>query len=315
MADRILGVLAAVPFLLGTVSSSGTHGTTAFTFADPEIVESSGLVVQDGLFLTTNDSGDSGRVFAVDPATGRTVGVTHWSQDPVDVEALAPAGPGHVWVGDIGDNGEVRDSVRITRVPVGAGEATVDEPAYELVYPDRAHNAETLLSDPRTGRLYVATKDVFGGHLYAVPKHLSATSPNRLRPVGDVLPIATDGAFFADGRHLVLRDYSMAVVYAFPSMEKVGEFRLPVQDQGEGIAVDARDTLFVSSEGQHEPVLRVALPAEVHDAMVEHHRPVVGDRDRSIGIQVDDRPVWPWLLTGGIGVVALVVLLRSLRPR
>ncbi|GAB3761295.1 sugar lactone lactonase YvrE [Nocardioides ginsengisegetis] len=321
MADRILGVLAAVPFLLGTVSSSGTQGTTAFTFADPEIIESSALVVQDGLFLTTNDSGDSGRVFAVDPATGRTVGVTHWSEDPVDVEALAPAGPGHVWVGDIGDNGEGRDSVRITRVPVGAADATVHEPAYELVYPDRAHNAETLLSDPRTGRVYVATKDVFGGRLYAVPRHLSATSPNRLRAVGDVLPIATDGAFFPDGRHLVLRDYSMAVVYAFPSMEKVGEFRLPVQDQGEGIAVDARGTLFVSSEGQHEPVLRVSLPAEVRDALTPPSAatpppsPSPGVPDRSIGIQVDDRPVWPWLLTGGIGVAALVVLLRSLRPR
>ena len=46
----------------------------AFTFRDPAIVESSGLVVADGLVVTTNDSGDTGRVFAVDPATGETVG-------------------------------------------------------------------------------------------------------------------------------------------------------------------------------------------------------------------------------------------------
>ena len=69
--------------------------------------------------VTTNDSGDSGRVFAVDPATGDTVGTTSWSPAPEDVEALAPAGPGHVWVGDIGDNRRARDSVQVLRVPVG----------------------------------------------------------------------------------------------------------------------------------------------------------------------------------------------------
>ena len=91
-------------------------------FEDPAIVESSGLVVVDGLFVTTNDSGDSGRVFTVDPATGETVGVTHWSDDPVDVEALAPAGGGEVWVGDIGDNRAERASISVVRVPVGRGE-------------------------------------------------------------------------------------------------------------------------------------------------------------------------------------------------
>ena len=61
-----------------------------FAFADPAIVESSGLVAQDGLVYTTNDSGDTGRVFAVDPASGETVGVTRWAAEPTDVEALAP---------------------------------------------------------------------------------------------------------------------------------------------------------------------------------------------------------------------------------
>ena len=55
-----------------------------------------------------------------------------------------------------------------------------------------------------------------------------------------MLPIATDGAFFPDGRHLVVRDYGRAVVYAFPVLEAVAEVDLPEQQQGEGIAVDAR---------------------------------------------------------------------------
>ena len=47
-----------------------------FRFADPAIVESSGLTVADGLVSTVNDSGDSARVFTVDADSGRTVGVT-----------------------------------------------------------------------------------------------------------------------------------------------------------------------------------------------------------------------------------------------
>ena len=53
-----------------------------FSFADPEIVESSGLVATEGLVVTVNDSGDAARAFIVDPGSGETVGVTEggrWS--------------------------------------------------------------------------------------------------------------------------------------------------------------------------------------------------------------------------------------------
>ena len=235
MREKVAACALVVPFALGWLAAPSHPGDPVFRFQDNDIVESSGLVVEGGLFLTTNDSGDSGRVFAVDPDSGETVGVTRWSEDPTDVEALAPAGDRSVWVGDIGDNEAQRDSIEVTRVPVGAAEVTVDEPTYDLVYPEGAVNAESLLAQPRTGRLYVATKDVFGGALYAAPTRLDPDRANRLRRVGAVLPIATDGAFFPDGRHLILRDYSQAVVYTFPDLERVGSFRLPDQEQGEGI--------------------------------------------------------------------------------
>ena len=92
-----------------------------------------------------------------------------------------------------------------------------------------AHDAETLLSDPGTGRLYVATKGFVGGMLYAAPKKLRPDAPNRLRPIADVGAIVTDGSFFPDGRHLILRDYDSATVYEFPSMRQLGTFDLPDQ--------------------------------------------------------------------------------------
>ena len=326
MRDRVLAGILVVPFVMGAAAAPSHPGRVELTFRDPAIVESSGLVVQDGLFVTTNDSGDSGRVFAVDPATGQTVGVTGWSEDPTDVEALAPAGPGAVWVGDIGDNTAARDSVQVTRIPVGRGDRTADTPTYELTYPEGAANAETLLSDPTTGRLYVATKNVFGGSLYEAPARLDADGPNRLREVGPVLPIATDGAFFPDGKHVILRDYSRAVVYTFPALEEVGSFRLPDQDQGEGLAVAADDAVYVSSEGQDEPVLRVPLPADVRRAMAPASASPSASPSPSSGTfsregrelpeQEDtDRPAWPWFLTAWVVLGGLVVLVRSLRRR
>lgn len=327
MLDRLFAGALVVPFALGLSAGTTDHGRVAFTFHDREIVESSGLVVQHGLVLTTNDSGDSGRVFAVDPETGETVGVTRWSESPTDVEALAPAKGGGVWVGDIGDNTGSRDSVSVTRVPVGRGERTVEAPSYELVYPRGPVNAETLMADPTSGRLYVATKSVFGGTLYAAPAVLSPDRPNRLRPLGRVLPIATDGTFLPDGRHLVVRDYSQAVVYSFPDLEEVGRFRLPAQQQGEGLAVLDATTLLVSTEGQSSDVLRVPLPADVRRALVASAPPGAQPSARpspqpapqpAPGEQPDeltDRPLWPWLVTGGAGLVGLLVLLRSLRRR
>src|SRR4029077_15944321 len=136
--SALVGLLVAAPFAIGlAVTPDAPHGTVAFSFQDPAIVEASALVLQDGLFLTVNDSGDTGRVFAVD-RTGATVGVTHWSDDPTDVESLPPGGPGFRWGGDTGDNLADRSDVTITRIPVGRGDRTVTPTSYRLTYPHGA---------------------------------------------------------------------------------------------------------------------------------------------------------------------------------
>jgi hypothetical protein len=331
MQHLLAGLAVAGSFTLGVVSTpAAPHGTRVLTFDDPAIVESSDLVVDAGRFVTTNDSGDTGQVFVVD-RTGRTVGLTHWSDGPTDVEALAPAGPGQVWVGDIGDNQGRRSSITVTRVPVGRGDRDVHAPAYRLAYPDGGTDAETLLCDPVTGRLYVASKNVFGGVLYAAPAELSATSTNPLKPVGRVLPVATDGAFFPDGRHLIVRDYTSAVVYAWPSLQPVGSVDLPAQRQGEGIAVAADGSVYVSSEGLRSPVLRVTLPPDIRQAVSADAPPAdspvgspsasssPGSADPSASdpseVEPAQRDVRPWLFGGLLGLAAVVVLLRALRPR
>jgi hypothetical protein len=329
LGRALAGLAVAAPFVMGTLSASSLSGHQVFTFRDPAIVESSALVVRAGLFYTLNDSGDSGRVFAVD-GTGRTVGVTHWAQMPHDCEGMAPAGPGEVWVGDIGDNLADRSAIVVARMPVGRGDRTVEVPEYQLTYPDHPANAETLMSDPLTGRLYVATKNVFGGQLYAAPQVLSADHPNPLTPVGHVLSVATDGSFFPDGRHLIIRNYGTAAVYAWPSMREIDTFTLPPQGQGEGLSVALDGTVYASSEGLHSPVIEVPLPAEVRRAVGPptssssgspssppsgttspgESGPTASDSSDSGG-----RDVWPWLAGGLLGIGLIVLLVRSLRPR
>jgi hypothetical protein len=323
MQHLLAGLAIAVPVALGVaVTPPGPHGQRVATLSDPAIVEASALVVEHGLFVTTNDSGDTGRVFSID-ASGRTVGVTHWSDDPEDTEALAPGGRGFVWVGDIGDNTAGRDSVTIARVPVGRGDRSVHPTTYSLTYPDGATDAETLVRDPSTGRLFIASKNVFGGVLYAVPAHLDPAGPNRMKAVGRVLPVATDGAFFPDGKHLIVRNYASAVVYAWPSLQPVGSLSLPHQRQGEGIAVADDGRVYLSSEGPRSEVLEVTLPRPIASLVrsgttIEPGPPTASAASPgSSGPPETDpasRDAWPWLAGGLLGLAALVVLLRALRP-
>jgi hypothetical protein len=312
--DALVALLVGTPFLVGASVADDPDGHVVLRFQDPAIVESSGIVVRNGLVLTINDSGDSARVFAVDLGSGRTVGTTTWDAEPLDVEAIAPAGPGEAWVADIGDNSGDRPSVEVTRVPVGRSDLAVAGDAYELVYPDGPHDAEALLRHPDTGRLYVVTKGVLGGIVFEAPENLSSESPNRLRAIGDAPGVVTDGAFFPDGKHLVLRNYTTAFVLTFPGLERVGSFELPPQQQGEGIAVAADGRVYLSSEGVRSPLLRVPLPGRIHDVVLPDRRP-----DGGQGVAVDEGPLrrdpWQWLLGGALGVAAIAVLLRSVRPR
>ncbi|WP_408896932.1 hypothetical protein ACJ5H2_18635 [Nocardioides sp. R1-1] len=311
----LLGLVLAVPFAIGFLAPGAavepTPGEPVFAFTDPRITESSGLVARGGLVVTVNDSGDGNRVFTVDPATGDTVGTTRWPGEARDIEALAPAGAvdsGEVWVGDIGDNARSRDRIAVTRVPFGRGDREVDGASYELVYPDGPHDAETLLADPATGRLYVVAKELIG-RLYAAPERLDPDAPNELTLVDDVLGIATDGTFSPDGRHLVLRNYGQAAVYTWPELQRVDQVDLPRQQMGEGIAVGEDGAVLLSAEGAGAEVLRVELP--LRDPPATQH---TDDGSGRAPVRLD-RPVWPWALGGVAGLVMVVVLVRALRPR
>ena len=289
-------------------------GRVVFSFADPAIDESSGLVDLGRLMVTTDGSGGDPLVFVVDPRTGRTVGHTTFADRTIDVEALAPAGPGAVWVGDIGDNDEQRASVHVYRVPVGRGDRRVAAPAYRLRYADGPHDAESLVVAPG-GRLYVITKGILGGTAYAAPRHLDRSRVNVLRPVASVDVWATDAALFPDGRHVLVRGYDTAAIYTFPAFRPVASFPLPRQRQGEGVSIGASGRVRLSSEGAHTAVLEVDLPDAVR--RVVESAPVT-PQERAAPADRDDPArdaLAPAYLVGGTLVVVAAGAFAILRRR
>jgi hypothetical protein len=173
--------------------------------------------------------------------------------------------------------------------PVGRGDRTVEAQRYELTYRDGAHNAETLLCDPRDGRLYVVTKELFGGDVFAAPRRLDEDGPNVLRPVASVKGLLTDGAFTTDGRHALLRGYGRVWLAETERWRYLANMPLPDQRQGEGIAAtEDPESFLVSSEGAGTPVLTVPMDEELVEALGSDGS--TGPRPQQDASEADEEP-------------------------
>lgn len=248
---------AALVVLLTALA--GPAAAEELRFTDERIDESSGLAFAGRLLVTTNDSGDGPVLYVVDPRTGDTVGTTTYGVPVTDVEALAQAGGGAVWVGDIGDNGGRRSEIAVHRVEVGRGERSVRPVSLRLRYDDGPRDAEALLVHPRTGRIYVLSKSLEGSVLYAAPRRPRPDRVGVLRRVGTVPGWLTDGSFLPDGSGLVVRDYGGAALYTWPGLSLVRDLRLPARSQGESITVRG-GVLWTSTEGVFGALDRTPLP-------------------------------------------------------
>ncbi|WP_236243075.1 WD40 repeat domain-containing protein [Streptomyces sp. CC228A] len=256
----------AGPLLLAP-PAAGADGD-GFTLKDPRITESSGLAASrahPGVYWTHNDQ-DEPRVFAVDSRTGETVATVtlRGVGKPRDMEAVSVGPDGHVYVGDIGDN--LNGSwpyVWIYRFkePERLRDQSVDAVQYTVTYEDGPRDAEALMVHPKTGRVYIASKNEEGGGLYEGPARLSAQGRNVFRRVGEV-PWVTDGAFSPDGTRLVLRSYFSARSYAWKDGRLGADERVrgPIQPQSESVTYTADGSaLLFGSEGAQSRVVRVPV--------------------------------------------------------
>ncbi len=258
------------------------------TITDNRIQESSGLapsLLHPGVLWTHNDSGNPPRLYAIGQGGHTKATLTVRGEPDLDWEAISSfrgreggiaPGAALIAVADIGDNNAVHPNVRIAIVrepsDLRSGPVTPIR-VLRLRYPGGPRDAETLLSDPRDGRLYIVSKTLFGSTLYAVPRRVwpgGGTGVSRLTTLTEVATMSagfvTDGAFLPSGR-ILLRGYGEVYVVDQPSAVHHGRLAvlaragLPDQDQGESIAViDNGRRALIGSEGKDEPVLRIEVP-------------------------------------------------------
>lgn len=298
------------------------------------IEELSGLASDGTNWFAVNDS-DNGtlrvQVMGRDCVVKRTITAP---VNPFDVEDMALAPDGKLWLADTGDNGKSRETVAL-HVVAQDGTAQL----FRLTYPDGKHDAEALLLD-KSGTPYVITKEPLGSALvYRPTAPLNAAAPVALEQVARVsLPstdtpggplegtldsrLVTGGAAMPDGSVVALRTYTEAYLFPVPDGDLVKALsgdpvRIPLPDeqQGEAIAFDPDGTLLSGSEGTGAPIRAVAGAA----ALAKPPPPTTtvppaetaSDAPRAEVVSWNN---WPLALGIG-GVVLVAALLIGLRMR
>lgn len=249
-------------------------------FAQPQITghvtydkirEASGLVASrqhKDVFWTHNDSGDKGRIFAIDRSGTCIMRSRIGNTQPFDLEDIAiadkPDGGSWLYLADTGNNdahkGKPRPHVTIYRVTEPArldyprGKKKLIPKALRLTFEDHAHDVETLLVDPRDYSIYLVTKRDKKARLYKATVPESFAGQGKLRFIGELkIGMNVAGDISPNGNEILIKDYGAVWYYnrGQASIEDTLLKQMPskvptyfVEPQGEAIAFDAQGLGF-----------------------------------------------------------------------
>jgi hypothetical protein len=284
---RVVLAVTAFFLLIGAQPASAAAPPAPETLCqvtDPRVTELSGLVSDGTHWYAINDGGTKVQVYVLDRSCA-VQKVLSASADPYDVEDLARAADGTLWLSDTGDNSNKRATVALLELKPSGGSVTL----HRLTYPDGPHDTEALLLD-RSGTPYLVTKDILGdAKVYRPSGPLATPGPAPLEQVGTVTIHSTDtkggpvgafgsvlvtgGATSADGTVVALRTYTDAYLYAAPDGDvaaalKGTPVRVPLagEKQGEAVAFEPDGTLLSAGEGVGQPVRAVKNAASLVSA-------------------------------------------------
>jgi hypothetical protein len=282
------GPPARASAVLGAACNGTLVASAPGKIANDAITELSGIVSSrrtNGVWWANNDSGDSARLFAVGN-NGRSLGefrlagatATDW--EDIGIGPGPKAGVAYLYAADIGDNAKARSSVQLYRVPepavnpakpTSATKTLAGVATLTLTYPDGAHDAEAFFVDPKTGRLYIVSKELGAAGVYRAPAALAAGSTTKLQSVGTVKagPLVTAADITARGNAIALRTYTSVRLFARTGDTKVetalsgkpckGKTARERQGEAIGFTRDGRGYVTVS-EGTHPPLHRFTAP-------------------------------------------------------
>jgi hypothetical protein len=194
---------------------------------DPAIVEASGIVKSrehPGIFWVHNDSGNPPALFAV-KGDGSLVRSYKVEAPNVDWEDIAIDDSGHLYLGDIGNNGNrlpIRVIYRLDEPdPNSPVAAKPLKPTLATFYNFPANgrfDAESLFID--RGKAFVVSKrfdgkeaEVFAVQLDPPAPLLRPTMPERVASLPECVEPATGADLSPDGKHLAVVSTKAARVY------------------------------------------------------------------------------------------------------
>lgn len=263
-------VLAAASALAAAPAHAVDGVQLQCRFTDSRFTEISGMTYSQrhaGVLYLHNDSSGGPLVFAVDARTCRTLATL--TIDGIEARDLEAIGSGRdargrpiLWLADIGDNRDSWPEVRLHRIrePRRLVDQMMQAASYRFTYPDRPHNAEAILTDPSSERVWVVTKQSARGRIYALPT-LRRDRVVVARPTADAGAYITDAAISPDGSRFVIRDYVDAEVLAgLPPGSDPRIVYLPIQLQGEAVTWTSDGSALLVASERDTRLLRVAVP-------------------------------------------------------
>jgi hypothetical protein len=251
---------------------------------EPALNEASGLAAlarAPGQWLTHNDAGGSATLYVFDESAAfvealavEGAAMRDWEDIAAGPCPAAVAADRCVYIGDIGDNSEVREDIIVYVLPEPpAGGPAVVAAQWRLRYPPGPQDAEALTVHPCTGQVHIFTKDRDGDPgVYALP--LEPTGPDAVADLTLIatLPRATfDGSglitaadWSPGGELLALRTYGGGWAWrtdpAAPDAHwAAAPERLPIDTsgQGEALAFHPEGGLLLVNEGSPMTVRRL----------------------------------------------------------
>ncbi len=262
--------------------------STNAKIANKSISESSGLAFStrsDDLLYTHNDSGDRSRLFVIDRNGSDVCELEIEGAANVDWEDMCSfvhRDENWLAIGDVGDNGFLRSSIKIylVREPKIKKEdqrqKTKVDVELTVRYPDGPINCESLAYDSTSNKLLLLTKETLVCRIYSVDvpdsvkgKHsVTATYLGKLP-----IPLATGADVSRDGRYLAIATYGP--VCLIPRREgtlsdawKIETSQLqklylnvPPRKQGESVCFSPDGKkLWLTSEIVPSPLIEFAIP-------------------------------------------------------
>lgn len=239
---------------------------------DPALNETSGIIVEDSLFYTFNDSGADAEIFAFSESGSIIQKTIISNAENADWEAIA-SDDEYFYLADVGNNFGRRDTLVIYKIPAAdlRNRELITQATEKITFSYNeevsrnstgwySHDCEALFSYGDS--LYLISKDWVGNtaRFYVLPKKPGHYSIEHTK-VYDVDALITGADVNTDTKEVVLVGYRsyvpILIVYSFesnPSLIKCGgkvrKYPFRIGTQVEAVAFNEEGKIYVTAEKQ-----------------------------------------------------------------